>query len=216
MAVPITVASETIDDPLRVLTEYAERYGRTLDRYDHAKASDPHQITSVDAAASRAIASRLSHAEARDVIARSARVRQLFTAVPVDAALADADPARPGGLYDDMNALFDAHIGNGVKVGKVSKLLHLKRPALYPILDSALSALYRGAATAAATRYPNRAFRRMHWAAIRDDVVANRQALDAIRTQAGAVPVLRARGVHTLSDVRLLDILAWKAQGARS
>ena len=43
----------------------------------------------------------------------------------------------------------------GVSHAKASKLLHLKRPALFPILDSKLMALYRRPAAEAANAIPS-------------------------------------------------------------
>ena len=111
-----------------------------------------------------------------------------------------------------MTSLYTALQGPGVKDGKVSKVLHLKRPGLYPILDSALSAFYAHAARDAARDYPEDGFRRMYWAAIRKDVLTNQDALRQLRPTLANNETLRTYRVNQLSDLRLLDILAWKAQ----
>lgn len=56
---------------------------------------------------------------------------------------------------------------HGVGAAKASKVLHFKRPSLYPILDSRLMELYRDPAIAAAKQYKKRGFKRLYWAAIR-------------------------------------------------
>lgn len=208
----LTVAGRTVEDPLGVFVDYAKRYGRTLAKYDFSVQADSHSIALPDVTVTRVIASRISAAQAHQIVARAAESRHLLQAIPVDARLQDADPAQTDELYDAMTALHKSLHGPGIKDSKVSKVLHLKRPSLYPILDSALSKFYRKAARAAATRYSERGFRIMAWAAIRDDLLANQQTLEALRPIMAANDVLHAQRVYELSDLRLLDILAWKAQ----
>jgi hypothetical protein len=60
--------------------------------------------------------------------------------VAPDALLGDADAAQPDGLYDTASALRDhfwADRPAGVAVAKISKVLYLMRPALFPILAPA-------------------------------------------------------------------------------
>jgi len=136
---------------------------------------------------------------------------EVWAAVPPDADLADADPAVTGGLYDAALALHDAHRLRGVSLGKIGKLLHLKRPALFPVLDRELRWLYDTRATEQALRpgLTFRGYRRVYWGAVRADLVAWRAA--------GAFATLRAElansetrsGWAELTDLRLLDITAW-------
>lgn len=161
MAARLTVAGRTVHDPINVFEEYARRYRRTLAEYDHAEQSKPNEVTLRDLAATRVIASRISVEQAGQIVDRANENHRLLEAIPVDAQLRDADPAKYDGLYDAMSALYVALLGPGVRDSKVSKVLHLKRPSLYPILDSALAKFYRPAAREAASRYPERGFRRM-------------------------------------------------------
>jgi len=66
------------------------------------------------------------------------------------ADLADADPAAPAGLFASTAKLYWAFTWperiSGVAVAKVHKIVHLKRPGLYPILDEHIKRLYRRAA----------------------------------------------------------------------
>jgi hypothetical protein len=102
----------------------------------------------------------------------------------------------------------------GIAYGKISKVLHLKRPHLYPILDSKLRKAYRGPAAAAAQRFQQHrpGVRRSFWAAVRDDVLnpANVEALKAVRTEMRAHENELVQRAAELSDVRLLDILVWR------
>jgi hypothetical protein len=95
-----------------------------------------------------------------------------------------------------------------VGIAKISKVLHIKRPAAYPILDTQVEARYRDAAERAAKAYPALGQKRMYWAAIRADLIAN--------TESGALGLLRERLKSSelerytqLTDLRLLDILTW-------
>jgi len=135
----------------------------------------------------------------------------VWAAVPPDADLADADPTVTGGLYDAASALHDAHRLRGVSLGKIGKLLHVKRPALFPVLDRDLRWLYDTRAKEQARRpeLTFRRYRRVYWGAVRADLVAWREA--------GAFAALRGElaqdetrsGWAELTDLRLLDITAW-------
>ena len=141
------------------------------------------------------------------MVKAAAEHQHLWKAIPEDARLVDADPAVQGGLYDNMAALYKSLTDlRGVKSAKASKVLMLKRRHLYPMLDSKVLALYRHAATDAAKKYPERS---MYWAAIREDVILNQESLTEIRLALTSMEERSAR-LAKLSDVRLLDILAWR------
>jgi hypothetical protein len=76
-----------------------------------------------------------------------------WAAIPLDAQLKDANPLVMDGLYDRAAALWehfwDARPAN-VSTAKISKVLYLMRPGLFPILDSYLIRFDRTAARAAA------------------------------------------------------------------
>jgi hypothetical protein len=96
-----------------------------------------------------------------------------------------------------------------VRSGKLHKVLHLKRPHLYPILDSQLRRTYRTKAKLAGAQLARHGqpSRPAYWAAIRDDLLANALALRQLRDQLVEDPELER--LAGLSDLRLLDILAW-------
>ena len=93
----------------------------------------------------------------------------------------------------------------------LSKVLHLKRPGLFPVRDSKVMAFYRHHARAAAARYPHRGRRKMFWAAIRDDVCTNLDsgALPLFRRRLAQSESEQVRRIASLTDVRLLDLLTW-------
>ncbi|WP_416063779.1 DUF6308 family protein [Rhodococcus indonesiensis] len=168
-------------------------------------------ITAGDIARTHKVRSRISHAQ-RDWFLRTA-VGAPWAAVPAQARLVDADPNVSGGLYDGAQALYE-HFRTAaprqVGVAKISKVLHLKRPGLFPILDSKVMAVYRSQARAAAARYPHRGRRALFWAAIRD-VCANLDsgALPLFRNRLAQSETEHVRQIAGLTDVRLLDLLTW-------
>jgi len=206
----LRVAGTIVDSPIEVLTGYVTKHGRTVREYDGGGVGDPSAIALEDIKRTRVIASRISQVEAEWFVDRGRTAP--WVGVPGGARLASADPDERDGLYDAGVALFDHFRGRpGVATAKISKILHLKRPGLIPILDSHLLGTYRAAASEAARRHANpRGHERMYWAAIRDDVMdpENAARLTSLRTE-----LLRSeltQPLADLSDIRLLDIVTWK------
>jgi hypothetical protein len=215
----IIVAGVPEPDPTKRIIDYvtARGTGETVDTYDLGGQGDTSCLTHDEVTRTRKISSRISNDERAWFVRRAAECGPLWGAVPANARLADADPSVHGGLYDHMLALFDyfAEAGKrGIAYGKTSKVLHLKRPHLYPILDSKLRDAFRRPAEAAAQRYQRHrpGVRWSFWAAVRDDVLnpANVEALKAVRTEMRNHRDDLVQRTAALSDVRLLDILAWR------
>ena len=139
--------------------------------------------------------------------------------VPVDAKLADADPCQRDGLYDNGSTLyahFRADAPKGIKAAKIYKVLHLMRPGFFPILDARLSKRYDAPARTIAPvvnacRPDLPTSKYAYWAAIRVDLLAASSEIEAIRRslKASGDPFL-AEAIDAISDVRLLDMLAWR------
>jgi hypothetical protein len=104
-----------------------------------------------------------------------------------------------------------------VSTAKISKVLHLMRPGLFPMLDSYLTRFYRTAALAAATDIGHKReilspHKMLYWEAVRQDILNNEAGLYTLRqTLASAQSPLTEQASRCLSDLRLLDILAWAA-----
>jgi hypothetical protein len=205
----ITVAGSVVPNSLKVLTTYAATFGATLRRYDFRSRGNPDVLTGEEIWTTRIIRSRVTHFEKSELERTSAGWTSLWAAIPLHASIEHADPAVAGGLYDDMDKLFGLITEvPGVSWAKASKILHFKRPSLYPILDSRLIEKYQEPAALAAADYPSRGFNSMYWAAIRNDVIANKSALRELRRGLASGDAELAK-LATLSDLRLLDILGW-------
>lgn len=221
---PITVAGRTIDNPLVAVARYLVEHPGTVVHYDFA-AGTSEEVTSQLVRATRRpwMNSRISAAEETWFIERARSAP--WGLVAPDAQLRDADPTRPGKLYDAASTLWDhfwSDAPKGVGVAKISKVLYLMRPALFPILDSRLTSLYdataRAAAREVATHRPEfKSYKRLDWEAVRRDLLSNDRPLGELRTALKNVEVaLAPEASAKLSDLRLLDMLAWAAAGEPS
>ena len=214
----VIIASIEIADPPGQIASYVNCHGGSLEQYDLAGRGDPDTLTIEEIERTRIIRSRISRSQCQWMFEQAQRNEELWRAVPSHALLADADPVERGGLYDDACALFESFLHprqRGIWWGKVSKVLHLKRPGLFPILDRRLRNFYREPARAAAVRYqPARpGVRHAYWAAVRADATnpVNIVGLAELRHSLRTHPKALVRSSADLSDVRLLDILAWRA-----
>ena len=202
----VVVAGETVglDEALERLENYPPG---TRAIYDYPGPGEASAITADEIRRTRAVSSRISVAEG-DWFISLARTAPWTR---VDGDLRDANPGECGGLYDSMLHLYDhfaAFAPRGVNTAKISKVLHLKRPTQFPILDSRLVRTY-GKAAREAAKYASRGDRRMYWAAIRCDLIKSSEALAQLRRRMAEQPAARVRALQAVSDLRLHDMLTW-------
>ena len=217
---PITVAGRTTGNPLAAVTGYLKKHPGTVTHYDFiAGTSDEVTADLIKATRMPWMASRISTRQEAWFIERGSSSAPWGLVAP-DALLPDADAAQPGGLYDAASTLWDhfwSERPEGVATAKISKVLHLMRPALLPILDRRLRSFYGLAAKAAArdvaSRRPEFAdCKRMTWEAVRRDQLSNEAALRELRSALGDIGcVLASEASAKLSDLRFLDMLTWAA-----
>jgi hypothetical protein len=214
MPTQMKIAGRVIEAPFTELAEYGRRHYGTVARFDLAGAGDPSTLNADEVARTRVIRSRISRTQSDWFVSRS--ISAPWGDVPVDASLADADPNRDGGLYMAVDALYEhfrSVAPTGVARGKVHKVLHLKRPGLLPILDSRLLRSYAKPAADAARRHPQLGARRLYWVAIREDLIdeSNVLALAEVRDRLAADGDSQVRAMSRLTNLRLLDAVAWRA-----
>lgn len=212
----LVISEHVVSDPMPIWRRYALGYARTIREYDLCDHGDPDVLTETEAWQSRRINSRLSHVECNRVVHRA--LSAPWGGVPARADLADADPSVPGGLFAGMARLYWSFTWperiSGVAVAKVHKILHPKRPNLYPILDERIKRLYRPGAAAWTAHLDHLggvtiADSPPYWAAFRDDLVKNRDMLDTYQVQLAEDEDKTVRVMAKLTCVRLQDILAW-------
>lgn len=217
--IPMTVAGRTIGDPLAAVTSYLREHRGTVRHYDFiAGTSDEVTAELIKATRMPWMASRITAREEAWFIERARSAP--WDRVKPDAVLHDADAAQPNGLYDAASALWEhfwTDRPKGVAVAKISKVLYLMRPALFPILDRRLRSFYGPAAKAAArdvaSHRPEFAdCKRMTWEAVRRDLLRNEAALGELREALRRTDcILAAEASAKLSDLRFLDMLTWAA-----
>ena len=219
MTPAITVGGRVVRDPADAIADYLTKYGGTVTHYDfRAGTFDQIDPDLVRATRSPWMGSRISAKEAAWLIDRGTTAP--WATVPLDAQLKDADPLAVDGLYDRATVLWehfwDARPAN-VSTAKISKTLYLMRPGLFPIFDSYLTRFYRTAARAAAIDLGQKRaslgrFRTLHWEAIRRDILASEAGLQVLRQALATTEApLAEQAARRLSDLRLLDMLAWAA-----
>lgn len=200
----------------RALERFAGYPRKTPARFDYPPRGDDGTITREEIKRTRYVSSRISHAEGDYFISRAADAPWVLS----EADLADADPEVRGGLFDDMSDLYWHFAGeppSGIGFAKVHKVLHVKYPAVFPLLDSRLWKSYRAPARALAAQHPDLRQSQLRWIAVREDLLAARssgaieelrEAMIRFENQDSAVRK-HVRDMTQLTDLRLLDILVW-------
>jgi uncharacterized protein DUF6308 len=215
----IVVAGHVVGNPAHAIVQYLDQHGGTVTHYDF-RAATFGQINPdlIRATRSPWMGSRISAKEAAWIIDCGSSAP--WAAIPLEAQLKEADPLAEGSLYDRAAALWE-HFWDGrpanVSTAKISKVLYLMRPGLFPILDSYLTRFYRTAARAAAIdvgqKRPSQGqFKTLYWEAVRRDILGGEAGLRVLReVLAVAESPLAAEAAGRLSDLRLLDMLAFAA-----
>lgn len=214
-ATTLTVAGTTYTIG-QAVDRFARYPRKTPARFDYPSRGEHGTVTSEEIRRTRYVSSRISHAEGDYFIARAADAPW----IDAGADLAEANPDERGELFDAMSDLYWHFAGTapkGVSFAKVSKVLHLKHPAAFPLLDSRLWKAYRAAARAISVRYPDLRQSQCRWIAVREDLIAARST-GAIQRLRGALAGYEhedkateqgVRAMTVLTDVRILDVLTW-------
>ncbi len=212
------VAGRPVAEPLIEIGRYLRKHHDTVAHFDLLSPEERRVSRKViQATRSPWMGSRISEEQADWFLERA--VSAPFDKVALDASLRDADPTRGGGPFDSALTLWSHFLDDspaGVSVGKISKVLHVTRPGLFPILDSRLRAAYHEQAKTAAQQAAEfrpalRRYRLLFWEAVRQDILLNEEALRDLRRalRADSAPHA-ARVAGEVSDLRLLDMLTWK------
>lgn len=182
-----------------------------VERYDFGPSASVNRVTSIEVGC--LVTSRMEALDMRDaevLVSRSPDAP--WEAVPLDARLEDA--AFGTDLYDAACRLYDHFRVPGVNHAKVSKLLHLKRRALVPPLDSIVREVYAPAASESALTFPESGAKRLYWQAIRQDLIAveDMDAMSELRRLLLQLRDEEDRRLASLSTIRLRDIVLRQQQ----
>ena len=204
------IAGREVADPMTIWADYARHQHRALERYDFPGVGEAGVLTPDEVWRSRAIRSRVTYVERQEL--PGLWLTAGGADLPSDARIHDADPLERGALYDRAQDVAKQFVARrGVRYTKAYKVLHIKRPHLFPVLDARLRRLYadveREYRRQNKALLPDDGFN--YWGVIRSDVVDNEKALEEYREQLKAGSDLLPR-MATLSDVRLLDIISWR------
>lgn len=189
---------------------------KTPSAFDLPGSGDPRHLTLQEVARTRKVSSRISHKEAAFFV----ETGQTAPWIEAGADLEDADPLAADGLFAAMTDLFEhfrVPAPKGVNFAKISKVLHLKQPSLFPLLDSHIARAYRPAVRQLRVEFPDLGWRRRSWIAVRHDLLAARRsgAVEGLRQDLAGYESQDAsrqetvRRLNQVSDLRLLDILVW-------
>lgn len=212
----IRIGGHDVPDPMKIFRAYARQHPKTLREYDLADMGDSNILTVPEAWRTRFIGSRITRAECDKLADLAASAP--WTTVPAAADLINADPAVSNGVFERAARMYWHFTGParpwGIRVAKIHKALHAKRPALYPILDRRLKRLYRKSAARWIRPLAHLGNLTLddsppYWAAIRDDLISCQADLAQCRQVLANDPDETVRNLAKLTDVRLLDILGW-------
>lgn len=141
---------------------------------------------------------RISAAEIATILKRRPAIERGLRAIPPGASLAGRSSSVP---WSSLGELFEAFAGiRGVGLSKMTKALHPKRPALIPMLDSVVQGYL-----APDDPGPEAPFEERSLALVRGykrDLDRNRASVRVVRREL-------AKHGHSLTEVRILDLLIW-------
>ena len=183
-----------IEDPLEVVVGYLEAW-----RFEVGDTSA--SFAEPDLRLANRGGARISAAEIAAILERREAIERALLGVLPHASLAGPASAVP---WLRLRNLFDAFADiRGVGLSKATKVLHPKRPALIPMLDSVVQRYLAEDDPSTRSPFGGRALELVR--SYKRDLDRNRAALRAVRRE------LVRRG-YDLTEVRILDLLIWSAQ----
>lgn len=200
---PIVLRNGTrIEDALDTALEFVEHDG-SYQSYDLAPVEQDDVLTESDIRVANAMIARMSPRVIADIYARAPVINAALAQVPPSASLAGAEDAIPWRALEELMRAMDGI--PEVRLARQTKVLHKKRPALIPILDSVLETYLRRVdgvrRTGDAARDAVELIR-----SYKRELDANLLAIQTLQQE------LRRRGID-LTECRLLDLFLWAFSG---
>jgi hypothetical protein len=185
-----------VENPLELALEFLAAYSS----YEPRDSSGPASFDESDLRQANRGGARTSAAEIAAILERRGEIERALREIHPAASLADAASAIP---WLPLTRLFDAFSDiRGVGFSKMTNALHLKRPALIPMLDSVVQEYLTtdDPATSSPESFGARAIALVR--SYKRDLDRNRSALDELKRE------LATRD-YPLTEVRILDLLIW-------
>jgi len=201
----------TPDETREHFTTYARRHAATVREYDLRHDPEPNIVTVTDLGRMILINARLTGDDAATLLELAnpphSDWTRFETGVSITEPIADPADSSAGSLWNAMQHQYTVLDKEGLGHAKITKLLHLKRPALFPIIDSFVRSFYRDCGITSEW-----------WAHIRADVIANAAAFGQLRSAAAESGDPAVAHLARLADLRLHDIAIWSIieQGKRA
>jgi hypothetical protein len=190
-----------IDDPLGVVLGSVEAQWP----FDVSEVSGAVSFGEADLRLANRGGARISAAEIAAILGRRRAIERALRAIAPDVSLAGTASSVP---WVPLRQLFDAFADiRGVGFSKMTKTLHRKRPALIPMLDSVVQTYLADDDLGREASFGERALALVR--GYKRDLDRNRAAVRAVRRE------LASRG-YRLSEVRILDLLIWSVEAART
>lgn len=191
-----------IEDPLRLALDFIEQDG-SYRTYDLASVAQDNLLTESDIRVANAMIARMSPRVMSGIFARAPVINAALARVPPAATLAGPEGSIP---WRALELLMQAVDGiPEVRLARQTKVLHKKRPALIPVLDSVVEAYLRRVDSVRRTGD-----------AARDAVALFRSYKRELDSNLTAIRELQAelleRGIQ-LTECRLLDLFLWAYSG---
>lgn len=191
-----------IEDALERALDFVERDG-SYQSYDLASVEQDDVLTESDVRVANAMIARMSPRVIADIYARAPVINVALAKIPPSASLAAADEAIPWAALEELLRAMDGI--PEVRLPRQTKVLHKKRPALIPVLDSVVESYLRRVDPVRRTGD-----------AVRDAVELIRSYKRELDANLSAIQTLRGelgrRGID-LTECRLLDLFLWAYSG---
>lgn len=129
-----------IESVLETALEFVERDG-SYQSYDLAPVKQDDVLTESDIRVANAMIARMSPRVIAEIYARAPVINSALEQIPPSASLAAAEGAIPWQALEELIRAMDGI--PEVRLPRQTKVLHKKRPALIPILDSVLETYLR-------------------------------------------------------------------------
>ena len=200
---PLVLRNGTrIEDVLEAALEFIASDG-SYQHYDLARVEQDNELTEADIRVANAIIARMSPRVRAGIYARASAINGALERIPTSVSLVDDESVIPWLALAELFRVMDGI--PEVRLPRQTKVLHKKRPALIPILDSVvegyLRSVYSVRRTGDDAGYAVELIR-----AYKRELDANHAALSLLRAE------LLNRGID-LTECRLLDLFLWAYSG---